>query len=297
MLKSQLDALAHFVGFPVDQLTAALCLILSIPFAFVLHNVVLSRRFRFLSHFCSVAPTFYLVYLSFWVAREGQVDRAAQFGLDLLGINLPIFVTFGLLRWKPKLNPIWIFCGLLALVSYHHISRQIEHYNEYVVNVTGPLMVMVIKLSAFAFDVFDGKIEMKRVKFVHFYAWSMFFAGFFTGPVVHYRQYTAFMQDPLAFLGLTKKQRHAIRGRKRRVFFLLSTAALLICAALVFKARFPHTQLLQVSKSSAPLWYRLGYMHLSLLEWRFKYYVAWMLAEAGIVVVGLGYKVGDHIQW
>ncbi len=297
MLKSHLDALAGLVGFPVDQLTAALCLILSIPFAFVLHNVVLSRRLRFLTPFCSIAPTYYLLYLSFWVGREGQQDRTAQFALDLLSINLPILTTFALLRYRPKMNPIWIFCGLLALVSYHHISRQMTYYNQYVVNVTGPLMVMVIKLSAFAFDASDGKIQIKRVKFVQFYAWSMFFAGFFTGPVVHYRQFTAFTEDPLAFLGLTKKQRHAIRGRKRRVFFLLSAAAVLICTALVFKARFPHTRLLEVSQSSAPLWYRLSFMHLSLLEWRFKYYVAWMLAEAGIVIVGLGYKVGDHIQW
>lgn len=297
MIKAYLDALAALVDFPVDQLTAALCLLLSIPFAFLLHNVVLSRRLKALGPFLSVAPTYFLLYLSFWVAREGQPDRLSQFILDLVSINLPILGTFACLRFWPRLHPVWIFSGLLAMVSYHHISRQITHYNQYVVNVTGPLMILVIKLSAFAFNVFDGKIDIKAVDFGEFYCWSMFFAGFFTGPVVHYAEYRDFMRDPLAFLGLSRNQRHAIRGRKRRVTFLLSSAVLIMLAALVFKARFPHSQLLQVSQSQSPLWYRLAFMHLSLLEWRFKYYVAWMLAEASMVITGLGFRVGDHIKW
>lgn len=196
-------------------------------------------------------------------------------------------------------------------------------------------MILIIKLSAFAFDVRDGKIAVEGVGIGSFAAWALLFAGFFTGPVVHYKDFEAFCErkdmgviegdkkktdDSVDFkkkpVDFKKKNddsvdahRHCTdntthgslnkSGRKRRASFLILSASLLLIFGLFLQPHFPTQNLLQISESSASsLAYRLLFLHFSLLSWRIKYYVAWLLAEGALVIIGLGYIVKDNkIKW
>lgn len=328
MIKERLSHLALTLELPVDQLTAALCLILSFPFAFLFHWTLKSKNNslrKIFSLLLSVLPTYFFLWLSFYESRPEESNRLFEFGFDLLSIHLPILVIFFGMKYSAFMRsyPIISFSGLLAMVSYHHISRQILFYNQYVVNVTGPLMILVIKLSAFAYNVHDGRVKMQEVSFREFYGWCMLFAGFFTGPVVHFEEFREFTRNPEVFLTAsankpgdenvkkvtTRKSSKtsakstalisSLKGRKRRASYLILSASLILLVALILKTRFNPERLISISESSEiSVPFKLLFVHLSLLTWRLKYYIAWMLAEGALVIIGLGYiNVNGHIKW
>jgi len=173
-------------------------------------------------------------------------------------------------------------------------------------------MILIIKLSAFAYNVHDGEIDVRVVEFEGFAGWCLLFAGFFTGPVVTFRDYENFCLNR-TIADLSKKNdnkkdgpsqdsqaSHQMKGRKRRATFLILSAALLLILGLILQPHFPTQNLLQISESKAfSLPYKIAFMHLSLLAWRIKYYVAWTLAEGALVIIGLGaiVKENNKIKW
>lgn len=312
MLTAFFEELSSQLFLPVDQITAALCLLLAFPFAFLLHFAVLRPKpCQRLINYLSVAPTYLFLYICFYVARNGSAsgeEKLSCFIWDLISIHLPVIFVYISLKKSSFLrnNPTIIFALLLAQLSYHHISRQLQFYNQYVVNVTGPLMILIIKLSSFAYDVKSSKINIETVTFESFMAWSLLFAGFFTGPVVMFNDFQNFCHAPTNFF---KKDQEAkdknkpisqlLKGRKRRATFLILSATLLLIFGLLLQPHFPTQKLLEISESrNNNLIYRIIFMHLSLLSWRIKYYVAWSLAEGALVIIGLGFLLKDgKVKW
>lgn len=327
MIATVLEGLSSSLLLPIDQISAALCLILSFPFAFLLHWSLFALKSstfpcrRVIVNALAVGPTYFFLWVCFYVARSGgsgkwekeEEEKVYGFLWDMLSVHLPILTTFLALKYSKfmRKNPTALFALLLAQLSYHHITRQLNFYNQYTVNVTGPLMVLVIKLSAFAYDVHDGKIAVETVGIGSFLSWCLMFAGFFTGPVVHYQEFEAFCTDPKLFIFKKNDseervktkipvEERALSGRKRRASFLILSASLLLLFGLLLQPHFPTQSLLQVSQSTetSSLAYRLLFMHLSLLSWRIKYYVAWLLAEGALVIIGFGFIVKDKkIKW
>ena len=313
MILDALESLSKTLLLPVDQITAALCLLLAFPFAFLLHFAIFRVNgppCRRLVTWLSVLPTYLLLWISFYVARPGsQSDKLYEFMWDVLSVHFPIvFVYFGLKNSNfLRRNPTLIFGLLLVQLSYHHLSRQLHFYNQYTVNMTGPLMILIIKLSAFAYNVHDGEIDIRAVKLESFFGWCLLFAGFFTGPVMNFRDYesvclhgnlTEKKDDDLKVSKASSKQIQ-MKGRKRRATFLLLSAAFLLLLGLVIQPHFPTQNLLQIIESdTVSLPYKFLFMHLSLLSWRLKYYVAWLLAEGALVIIGLGAIIkDDRIKW
>ena len=318
MITAYLERLSSQLLLPVDQITAALCLLLAFPFAFLLNFAVFRRRpCHRLINWLAIAPTYLFLYICFYVARGGQEEeKLPNFIWDLLSIHLPVIFVYISTKYSKFLrnNPTVIFAVLLAQLSYHHISRQLHFFNQYTVNVTGPLMILIIKLSSFAYDVQSDKIKLETVSFEGFMAWCLLFAGFFTGPVVNFTDFQNFCHEPNKFFALKKDDDHdddntanshekgvddkMLKGRKRRATFLILSATLLLIFGLLLQPHFPTQQLLEVSESRFSIFYKIVFMHLSLLGWRIKYYVAWSLAEGALVIIGLGFTLKDgKIKW
>lgn len=338
MILTILESLSKTLFLPVDQITAALCLLLSFPFAFLLHSVIFwgqRRPCRRLVIGLSILPTYFFLWISFYVARPGAEDgKLSAFVWDVLSVHFPIGAVYLGLKYSQffRRNPTLIFALLLAQLSYHHLACQLKFYNQYTVSMTGPLMVLIIKLSAFAYNVHDGEIDMAQVGLGGFLGWCLLFAGFFTGPVVTYRDYENFCLNRVAEGDVNRKvdvkkstdkqvssdkknddsydsdsqnpslnslTAQQMKGRKRRATFLLLSAALLMLLGLLLQPHFPVQNLLQISESqSHSLLYKIVFMHLAMLGWRIKYYVAWSLAEGALVIVGLGAIFKDNkVKW
>ena len=309
MIEVLLDRLSRTLLLPVDQISAAFCLLLAFPFAFLLHFALFS-----------VGPTYLFLWICFYAARDDRSDggKLVAFFWDLLSVHFPIILTFLSIKYSTFMrgNPTILFTLLLLHLSYHHLSNQLHFYNQYTVSITGPLMVLIIKLSAFAYDVADKKISIESVGMGGFLAWCLMFAGFFTGPVVQYKEFESFCDNPRGYIKVkTETENHiiesesdtasvrsnsqALKGRKRRASVLILSASVLLIFSLALQPHFPTQNLLQVSESvSLSLWYKLFFMHVSLMNWRLKYYVAWMLAEGAIVIIGLGFVFRDNkVEW
>lgn len=308
MLTAILEGLSSQLLLPVDQITAALCLLLAFPFAFLLHFAVFRPKpCQRLINYLSIGPTYLFLYICFYVARTGvnESEKLSCFIWDMISVHLPIIFVFFSIKNSQffRNNPTIIFAILLFQLSYHHISRQLHFYNQYTVNITGPLMILIIKLSSFAYDVQEGKIKIESVSFESFMAWTLLFAGFFTGPVVMFKDFQDFCHDPTKFFkkdaNKDKPVSQMLKGRKRRATFLILSATLLLIFGLLLQPHFPTPKLLEISESSHHnLLYKIVFMHLSLLSWRIKYYVAWSLAEGALVIIGLGFILKDgKIKW
>lgn len=299
-----LETLSRILSIPIDQISAAFCLILSFPFAFLLHFFLFSTpKFwgkRRILNFLSIGPTYLFLWICFYLARREGDEKLSGFVWDLISIHLPILFTFFSLKYSNfiKRNPTILFASLLLQLSYHHLSRQLHFYNQYTVNITGPLMILIIKLSAFAYNVSENKISINSIGFESFYTWSLLFAGFFTGPVVHHQEFEEFYCDPRGYMKLDDKTRGR-SGRKRRSMFLILSASLLLILGILLQPHFPTTSLIPFSESlTIPLFLKLSFMHLALLTWRLKYYVAWLLAEGAIVIIGFGFVLKDgKVKW
>jgi len=319
-LMSPMTVLASRLTIPFDQLTAALCLVLAFPCAFLLHWHLTKSRAkgrvpnRWVTVVLAALPTHLLFFLAFCVFRydattASKKDLDARFQRylwDLGAVHAPALGTWMAVRWSTRLRtlPTLVFAGVLGLVAYHHLHQQWHFYNEYAVNVCGPLMVLAIKLSSFAYDVYDGRIAVDTVSADLFYGWCFLFGGFFTGPVPSFGDYRRFVEAPTCFFArdTDAADLRALRGRKRRASFLVICAAGMVYASLIIRSVYPHHALLAyVEAREHSVLQKMVHLHLSMGEWRLKYYIAWMLAEAALVIVGLGYRADtarpQHILW
>lgn len=304
MIALLLNRISAALDLPVDQITAALCLLLAFPFAFLLHSAIFSLKPNHrLINYLAILPTYLFLYICFYVARTGNdEEKLVLFLWDMVSVHLPVLaVYYGLKHFAfLRKNPTLIFACLLAQLSYHHLSRQLQFYNQYTVNITGPLMMLVIKLSAFAYNVHDKKINLESVEIERFMAWCFMFAGFFTGPVIMYSDFEDFINHPLKMNGdNTSDTAKLLRGRKRRATFLILSASVLLVLGLLLQLHFPtHNLLSTVTSNTHSILHKFVFMHLSLLSWRIKYYVAWSLAEGALVIIGLGFIRKDNkIKW
>lgn len=53
-------------------------------------------------------------------------------------------------------------CSSLAFLSYAHLSRQILDYGGYVLDISGPFMIAVQKMTSLGFCLYDGKIKQQE---------------------------------------------------------------------------------------------------------------------------------------
>ena len=53
--------------------------------------------------------------------------------------------------------PGLVFLVTMGHLSISHMIRQYEDYGGYTLDYTGPQMILVLKLTSFAFNVYDGK--------------------------------------------------------------------------------------------------------------------------------------------
>lgn len=54
-------------------------------------------------------------------------------------------------------------CSSLAFLSYAHLSRQILDYGGYVLDISGPFMIAVQKMTSLGFCLYDGKVKKQKV--------------------------------------------------------------------------------------------------------------------------------------
>ncbi|KAF9431185.1 lysophospholipid acyltransferase [Entomortierella beljakovae] len=292
MLNSFFDAFSEAVSFPQDQLRCLTALLLAYP---------LSLGFWFLptnnpniKHMASVLFSFFL-----YVVVIGDMVGLTH----LLGSSIAVWRIMGTVKgkWGPRI----VFIGVMLHMSVSHLMRQLTDYRGYKLDHTGPQMILTMKLTSWAFSVYDGRRNPKDLSrnqqehavkdfpsLLHYLSYIFFFPAILVGPAFEYMDYIRFIEctqfrDPKT--GKVRWPTGRVAAAMRSfVFSLISLASL-----AVISPKIDSLWTIEPEYKALPWILKFGYVQLSALGARFKYYAVWKMAEGACVLAGFGYNGPD----
>lgn len=208
----------------------------------------------------------------------------------------------------------WLtFVFLMGHMATNQLARQFAD-NPSSVDITGAQMVLVMKLSAFAWNVADGALPddqlseyqksrrlVKLPGLLDYAAYVLFFPSLLVGPAFDYSEYHAWidtsMFDVPASVDPTKKP----PTRKKRKIPRSGTPAtwkmvgglVWIFLFLKFSAWYSPDVLFSGGYLSRGFLGRVFTLHMVGFTTRFKYYGVWTLSEGSCILAGLGYNGVD----
>lgn len=209
----------------------------------------------------------------------------------------------------------WIgFVFLMGHLAISHIQRQILG-EPGIVDVTGAQMVLVMKLSAFCWNVADGRLPASELSAfqkeralktlpspLNYAAWVLFFPSLFGGPAFDYVDYRNWIEctmfelppgaDPLKKAPTRKKRKIPRSGTPAMwkaaggLFWIL---LFLKFSGFVYNDIFTGQKFLEFG-----FFKRVWFLYLLGFTARLKYYGVWALTEGACILSGLGYNGVDQ---
>ncbi|KAF9990217.1 lysophospholipid acyltransferase [Mortierella antarctica] len=291
MLNSFFGTLSEAVSFPEDQLRCLSALLLSYPLALAFRLLPNNPN---LKHTVSVLTSFFMIVVI--------VDDLVGL-MHLLGASIAVWRIMGAVqgKWGPRL----VFLGVMLHMSVSHLLRQFHDYRGYKLDHTGPQMILTMKLTSWAFSVYDGRRNPKELSryqqdhavlsfpsLLHYLSYVFFFPSVLVGPSFEYMDYIRFVEltqfrDPKT--GKIHWPAGRVRSSMRTFFFAMIALA---CLAVV-GPKLDVLWTIEPAWKALPWILRFGYVQLAAFAARFKYYAVWKLAEGACVMAGFGYNGQD----
>ncbi|EDK36331.2 hypothetical protein PGUG_00429 [Meyerozyma guilliermondii ATCC 6260] len=216
----------------------------------------------------------------------------------------------------------WVnFVFLMGHLAYNHLQAQFfATYDPTKIDILGAQMVLVMKLSAFGWNVYDGKApkstlsEFGRLQAVRqhpdllsYLGFVFFYASLLTGPSFHYNDYDRFIKSIL-FDDVPESKRPG-RRVKRRIprsgipALFKASQGFMWAYLFIISPKFVTVEYLL----SGDLVKEHGFVYRSVYLWilgfsyRLKYYTIWSIAEAACILCGIGYNgydsATDSFKW
>ncbi|CAB4445759.1 unnamed protein product [Rhizophagus irregularis] len=315
---SKLSTLAG--GVSTDHLKMIFTLLASYPVALIYKRLPHNPN---LKHLFSIIIAIIVLFEVFDLSNAFYV----MLGGSLISYAIIYFVK-GV--WGPRL----VFLYALGHLSINHIYRQFNHitYDKY--DTTGPQMVLVIKLTSFAFNVFDGRRPNKELtpyqkskaitsmpSILEYLGYIFFFGGFMVGPAfefMDYRQFTnmeMFRVDektknhlqlkPLKLVNehFNKKSDNVTGGPIKYyvpngmipAMCKLGFGIFFILCIVTFGNNYSVDWALSEEFKNTSFFNKLIYIQIASFCARLKYYIVWLLAEGACILSGLGFNgYDDH---
>lgn len=285
------------LGTPPDQLKLVFSFYLSYPLAGILKRIPDREPWK-KNAFIVLVSLFYLVGL-----------------FDLWDGLITLFISAAaayIIAWKIE-SPYmpWVgFVFLMGHMSISHIYRQILN-DDSVVDITGAQMVMIMKLTAFCWNVQDGKLpssELSAFQNEHairelpsvldYAGYVLFFPSLFAGPAFDYCDYTRYISTTMFALPPGVDPSKAPPTRKKRKIPRSGTPAAkkAIVGTFFIVAFLQLSGIYNVSFFISPNWAgygifrRVWHLYMLGLTTRLKYYGVWNLTEGSCILSGIGYN-------
>ncbi|CCH58751.1 hypothetical protein TBLA_0A09670 [Henningerozyma blattae CBS 6284] len=294
----------------------ALCLLGSFSFNAILKRLP-DEKIRWKCIYIILVSLFYLF---------GLLSLYRGFITLMISTSFTYFITrFYRSRFMPHLNFLFVM-GHLA-ISHIHSEFFVPNASQ-IIDITGSQMVLVMKLSAFAWSYYDGAIASKfeydqltdyqksraikkHPSILKFLAYTLFYPTLLTGPSFDFADFDSWLNcEIFKDLPDLKKPKNRFNPSKRRQIpknALLAFAkvlqgllwmALSIAAPSVVSVKYLLNKNLFMQRS---FFFRIHYLYLLGFSFRFKYYAAWTISEASCISCGLGYngydKKTQKIKW
>ncbi|XP_074601895.1 lysophospholipid acyltransferase 6-like [Brevipalpus obovatus] len=278
------------VGLAVDQGNFVFGQLLALSCACIFRYLSRKRKLSVNQrHWMVLVPGIFLTYFCF----GHQISH-------LLLLSFLCYMTICACTSK-TVHQVVLAISLLYL-SYLHLLRQLEEYGGYYIDITGPAMIIVQKVTSLAFCIHDGMSgaqlneEQEKLRVDHipsaleFAAYLFQFTNVLCGPMVYYTDYIEFI-DQTNF----RKHARSINSRTlqkslwKAVFKKLSIALFFGILVVYYCPRFSIYRLQDERfLNTTPMWIFFLYLQASTAGARFKYYFAWTFGEAVCNAAGLG---------
>jgi len=205
----------------------------------------------------------------------------------------------------------WIgFVFLMGHMSISHIARQRAN-DPSAVDITGAQMVMVMKLTAFCWNVQDGRLPNSELSdfqkehavrnipnLLDYTGYFLFFPALMAGPAFDYCDYSRYISTTMFALPPGVDPSKAPPTRKKRKIPRSGTPATIkaiigsiwLVAFLKFSAWY-NTELV-LGDGFLKYWFprRVWLLYMLGLTTRMKYYAVWSIAEGSCILSGIGYN-------
>ncbi|KAM5353757.1 hypothetical protein ACJ41O_000407 [Fusarium nematophilum] len=297
------EALAGAVGAPVDDIKLVSSFLISFPLAALLKRIPDSKPDAKNAFIIGVS-VFYLVGLfDLWDGVRTLLISAGG-----------TYCIAKFLRTSPYMP--WIaFAFVMGHMSVSHIARQVAD-DPATVDVTGAQMVLLMKLSAFCWNVADGQLPedqlsdfqrkgmLKELPSVLDYAgWVLFFPALFAGPSFDFTDYRRWLDttmfdvspevDPSKKPPVRKKRKIPRSGGPAA--WKAASGLFLIGMFMALGASYYPAFLTSDSFMDYNFPRRVWIMHMISFTARLKYYGVWYLTEGSCILAGLGYNGVDPV--
>ncbi|KAI9593389.1 MBOAT, membrane-bound O-acyltransferase family-domain-containing protein [Syncephalis fuscata] len=295
-LSVKLERLAEAVQFPVASLRLCIAVILTY-FAGFLFNRLPNDRPN-LKHWFSIvlALLLHAEILSSWIG--------------LIHLSTAAVATYFLAGTiKHKMMPQLIMILTMLHLSYTHICRMDDDSAYSQADFSAAHMILVIKLTSFAFNVQDGRQDEKQLNehqkekritempsLLEYMGYIFYFGSFLVGPACEFTDYRNFCtMEMFKTKGKIHRPSGLLESFKCLAQSIISVGLLVGCDPL-FSIKYCLTEDYQHSS----LLYKLSYLQMAGALARFKYYFIWKLSEGVCVLTGLafnGYDAHGKILW
>lgn len=294
-INNLLSPVSNAAGLPLDQLRVVVCLFLAYPLA-AGYRLLPTAKLKHWTNVCVGILMAQFVYGEAWVHSF----------FSALG-------TYAIVRWGPvEYAPYIAFVLNMAFLAALHIHRMWVDYMGWTMDSTGSQMLLVIKLTSFAFNWYDGQAchriqssdsespQRARVQKMRdslaitempgpleFLGYVYSFTTFLAGPSFEFREY----------IDAVEGRRYVVNGQRQMPPVLkplltkLMTGLFFIALLFVFGS---HGNLHQVVNEDQFWMTKAARIYAALFLTRSRYYCAWKLAEGATILTGAGFEGYDE---
>lgn len=301
--------LAAKLGASTDELKLIVSFLLSFPFAGLLKRIPDARP-AYKNLFIIGIGLFYLIGLfDLWTGlRTLLIASSGSYAIAYYGRGSP---------WMP-----WIgLAFLMGHMSANQLTRQFANAPS-VVDITGAQMVLVLKLSAFCWNVADGALPKEQLSdfqkdraltelpsLLDFAGYVLFFPALLAGPACDFAEYRRWLDTTMFDVPANVDPSKKPPTRRKRKIPRSGTPAAIKAAAglfwlglfLALSGMYPASYLASNEYLQFGFFRRVFTVHMFGFTARTKYYAVWSLAEGACILAGLGYNGVDsktgRVSW
>ncbi|XP_031641002.1 lysophospholipid acyltransferase 1 [Contarinia nasturtii] len=293
--------LADICGLSVDLINFLVCQILALFFASFfrsyLHTSKVTTNIR---HAFGLTLGLYFGYFCF-----------GQQAIHIIGLPAACYIIIR--TQNPQIIQRLVMLVSLIYLSMVHLHRVYFDYGSYTLDITGPLMVITQKVTLLTFSIHDGiarnEHELSKSQKFHaistlpttleYFSYVLHFQGLMAGPLVFYKDYIDFIEGT-NFLKHTNVNSKFDKVDSKIIVEPSPTKAVVkkvigsaICAYIFMNwiTVYPIKRLNEDEFiENTSFFYKMWYMMMATTTIRFKYYHAWLLADAICNNSGLGFN-------
>ncbi|KAI4181048.1 MAG: hypothetical protein L6R41_006849 [Letrouitia leprolyta] len=294
------EYVASLVGASVDELKLIFSFLISYPLAGLLKRIPDVKPHQ-KNLFIIFVSLFYLIGLfDLWAGvRTLLVSSAGAY-------IIAKYVDGSFMPWIA-------FVFLMGHMSISHIYRQFANTPDKV-DITGAQMVLVMKLTGFCWNVYDGRLKQDDLAdfqkdrailqlpgLLDFAGFVLFFPSLFAGPSFDFVDYRRWIETTMFELPKGADPKTAPRTRGQRKIPRSGTPAttkamiglLWILLFLKFSSWYNTSLVISDTYKTYNILRRIWILEMLGFSTRMKYYGVWYLTEGACILSGLGYKGMD----